>query len=157
MIDRSAAQELGDRTSVERRRHDEEAQVVAYERLRLQGQREAQIGVEAALMKLVEDDEANVIERRVALQAAREHALRHDFDPRAWSDTRVAAHAIADGLSDLLTQELGESVRGRSRGEPSWLEHHDRAVAEPLGVDEDERHSCRLAGSRGSLQNRRSR
>src|SRR5205814_2198162 len=55
--DRRAPEELCDRLAVERGRHDEEAQVGADVRLRAQREREPQIGVEAALVKLVEDDE----------------------------------------------------------------------------------------------------
>src|SRR5258706_11914334 len=64
-----AAKELGDGTTVERCGHDEHAQVVAYERLGLQRQRESEVGVEAALVEFVEDDKTDAVERWVALEA----------------------------------------------------------------------------------------
>ena len=50
---------------VERRRHDQHAQILAHRFLALETEREAEIGVEAALVKLVEKHAADVLERRV--------------------------------------------------------------------------------------------
>jgi hypothetical protein len=86
---------------VERGGHDEDAQVRAQQRLRLEREGEAEVGVDAALVELVEDDDAGVVERRVVLQHPREHALRDDLDARARSDARIEAHAVADGVADV--------------------------------------------------------
>ena len=70
-------------------------------------EREAEVGVEAALVKLVEDEKADAVERRIALQAAREHAFGDDLDARARADARVATHAIADRLANALRRAAG--------------------------------------------------
>ena len=56
--------------AVERRRHHQDAQVLAHVRLRIQAQRQAEIGVEAALVKLVEDHHRDAFERRRRVAAS---------------------------------------------------------------------------------------
>ena len=54
----------------------------------------AEVGVDRALVKLVEDDGADAAERRIAQQPARQHALGHDEHARILADATVA-HAVA--------------------------------------------------------------
>ena len=61
---RRVAEQSRDAGAVERRRHDEDAQIVAQARLRIERQREAEIGVERALVELVEQHGADAVERR---------------------------------------------------------------------------------------------
>ena len=145
--DRRVAEERRDGGSVERRRHDGDAKIVAHERLRAKRQREAEVGVDAALVELVEDEKADAVERRVVLQAPREDAFGDDLDARRAADARVAAHAIADRLADALAVQLGEPEGGGARRESPRLEHDDRAPVEPAGVEEGERNGRGFAGA----------
>ena len=52
--DRRVAEQLADPRAVERRRHHQDAQVLAQAGLRIARQRQAQIGIERTLVKLVE-------------------------------------------------------------------------------------------------------
>ncbi len=55
--------------------------------------------MQAALVKLVEQNRGDSFERRIALQHAREHAFGDDLDARALADARFQAHAIAHGFA----------------------------------------------------------
>jgi len=57
-----------DGVAIERGRHDQHAQVVAQLLLRFEHQREAQIPLQRALVKLVEEDRAVAVEGRVRRQ-----------------------------------------------------------------------------------------
>ncbi len=124
--DRCVAEQPGDRFSVERRRHDDDAQVVAEERPRAQREREAEVGVETSLVELVEHENADAVERRVALEPARQHAFGDDLDTRRASDAPLAAHAVADRLAHLLAAQVGQPPRRGARRHSPRLEHHDR-------------------------------
>src|SRR5262249_12661445 len=63
---RTAGQPRHGRT-VQRRGHDENAQLWSDELLGSQRECESKIGVQAALVELVEDEETDVLERRIAL------------------------------------------------------------------------------------------
>ena len=52
--DRRVAEQFADPRAVERRRHHQDAQILAQAGLRIAGQRQAQIGIERTLVKLVE-------------------------------------------------------------------------------------------------------
>ena len=69
-----------DARAVERRRHDEQAQVLPQRALRVERQREAEIGVERALVKLVEQHAGDAGKLGIIENHAREHALGDDFD-----------------------------------------------------------------------------
>ena len=55
---------LRDPRAVEGRGHDEEAQILAQAALRVERQREAEIGIEGALVELVEEHRRDAVERR---------------------------------------------------------------------------------------------
>ena len=79
--DRAAVEKRRHRGRVERRRHDDDPQVVA-RAPGLPRQRDREVGVDAALVKLVEDDRAEVGEQRIGLQARGQHAFGDDEQPR---------------------------------------------------------------------------
>ena len=150
--DRRIAEERRDGVAVERRRHDQDAQVGAYERLRAEREREPQVRVETALVELVEDDEANAVQRRITLQAPREDALGHHLDARVRSDACIAAHPVAHGRADALAAQLGDAIRRGASGEPPRFQHDDRLPSEPGRRLERCRNERGLAGARGRLQ-----
>src|SRR5690606_15952393 len=61
------AEETGDGRAVERGAHDEDSEVGAEEGAALEREREAEVGREGALVELVEDDEADAVERGVGV------------------------------------------------------------------------------------------
>ncbi len=145
---RCVAQPLRHRAGIERRRHGDHAQVVAQRRLRLAHQGEGKIGLQAALVQLVEDDAADAVERRIVLQHAQEEAVGHDFDTRLRPDLGVQSHAVADRLADLFAQSGRHAPRRGAGRQPPRLLHDDLAAGEPRRVEQRQRHARRLAGAR---------
>src|SRR5437868_5935040 len=98
-------------------------------------------------MELVEDDEADPVERRVVLQTPGEQGFGDDFHTRAPADAPLVPHAKADGVADGLTAQFGHSLRGRPRGEAARLEHDDGPARQPWLVEQRQRYACRFAGA----------
>ena len=122
------------------------------QRLGLQRERQAEVGVEAALVELVEDEKADPLERGIGLDQAGEHALGDHLEPGARADPRVPADAVADGRPDRLAELSRHVPCSRARREPPRLEQHDAPPSEPRLVEQRERHPRRLAGARRRLQ-----
>ena len=94
-------------------------------------QRETKIGVERPFMKLIEDHEPDIVEGRVALQHAGEHALGDDFDACVATDARVSADAKANPASDGFAEGGSHAIRRGACGDAPRLEHHDLAAVKP--------------------------
>ena len=79
--DRAAAEERRHRARIERRRHDDDAEIGARQP-RLLGEREAEVGVNAALVKLIDDERGDVAQQRILLQVGGQDAFGDDEQPR---------------------------------------------------------------------------
>ena len=110
--------------------------------------REPDVGVQAALVELVEQHGRDAVERRIALQHPREHAFGDDLDARALADARLEPHAVADGVADALAERRRHALGDGARREPARLEHDDALAARPRLVEQRERHDGALAGAR---------
>jgi hypothetical protein len=75
-------QQTGHTRAVDRRGHDDEAEIVA-QRHGVDGEREPEIAIEAALVELVEQHSRHAGQGRIVQDHAGEHALGHDLDPGA--------------------------------------------------------------------------
>ena len=100
--ERRIAEERAHPRAVERRRHDQKPQVLAQALLGVKREREAEIGVERALMELVEQHRRDPLERGIIENLPREHALGDDLDACALRDKALQAHAQADRLADFF-------------------------------------------------------
>ena len=129
-----------DRSGVERRRHDDEAQILA-RAPRLFGERDAEIGVHAAFVEFVEDDGPESGQQRILLESRGENAFggNEQARPRAKPplETDLPAYLVADGPAALI----GNALRDRARGHAPGLQQDDRAI-----VDKRGRNARRLAG-----------
>ena len=143
----AAPSKLGDARAVDRGRHREHAQLGRQVPLRVEREREADVGVQAALVVLVEQHCRDAFERRIALQHAREHAFGDDLDAGAFADARLEPHAEADGVADALAERGGHALGHGARCEPARLEHHDALAAHPGLLEQRERHDGALAGA----------
>jgi hypothetical protein len=150
--DRSAAQEPGDRGPVQRGRHHHDAQVVAEEGAALEGERQAEVGVETALVELVEDHRADPLQRRVRLEHPGEDALGDHLDAGVRPHPRVHPHTVAGGAAGPLAQEPRHPLRGGARCEAAWLQHHDPRAGEPPLAQERQGNACRLPRARWRLE-----
>ena len=150
------AQEARDARAVEGGGHHEEAQILPQAALRVERQREAEIGVEGALVKLVEKDRGDPFEGRIVEDHAGEHALGHDFDAGPAADLRAEANPQPDRLADLLAERPGHPVGCRAGGETSRFEEDELASAHPGLVEQRQRDAGRLAGARAARRGPRS-
>ncbi len=101
---------------VERRRHDQQTQIVAQHRLTVARQRQTQIGVQTALVEFIEQDGADALQARVVENHPREDALGHDLDSGVRTDPALQTRAITDGSASLLAKISGHAISGGARG-----------------------------------------
>ncbi len=150
--DRGVAEQRGDGGTIERRRHDEHPQVGAQHRPRFQHQRQPQVGLQAAFMEFVEDDEPGRGQLRVVLHHPGQDALGEHLDPGAWPHLGFAPDAEADRLPDAFAEQRGHPAGRGAGGEAPRLEHQDPPPPEPVGGPERERDQRRLPRPGGRLQ-----
>ncbi len=150
--DGGAVQQPGDRRAVQGGGHDQQAQVVAQDRLGLEAQRQAQIGVQAAFMELVEQDGADPFQGGIALELPDQDALGHDFDPGLRPDLAVHPDAVADGFADGFPQHVRHPAGCRAGGQSARLQHHDLRAGQPRLVQQRQRDAGGLAGAGRRLE-----
>ncbi len=148
-----AVEEAGDAGDVERGRHHQQAQVVPQELLRLTRQGEAQVRVEAAFVKLVEQHRADAFQRRVVENHTGEHALSDHLDPGVRADAGLQAGAVADGLAGAFAKGHGHALGGGAGGQSTRLQHQHPCTAQPRLVEQRQRHDRRLARARRGGEN----
>ena len=84
--------------------HDQQLEVWPQGLLRVARQCEAEIGIQRALVKFVEQHRGNAFEGRVVDHKARENAFGDHLDPRSLRDPRAEPHAQTDSVTDLLAK-----------------------------------------------------
>ncbi len=145
---------LADACAVERRRHDQKLEVLAQTLLDVASQREAEIGVERALVELVEQDGGDARERGVVEHHAREDPLGHDLDAGRARDLGAEADAVAHRRADRLA-ECRRHARRRGAGrKPARLQHEHLLALGPWLLGQNQRHPRGLAGAGRSDQDR---
>ena len=103
--------------------------------LRVERQRKAEIGVEGALVELVEQHGGDAVEGRVVEDHAGEHALGHHLDAGLAADLRAEANPQADGLADRFAERLRHALRCGAGGEAARLEQDELAARDPGFVE----------------------
>ncbi len=102
--DRRVIQQFCDPRAVERRRHDEKAQILAQYGRGVEAEREGEIGVERALVEFVENHQRDAGKAGIVQNHAGEDALGHDFEARFRRHKRLRANPEADALPDALAE-----------------------------------------------------
>jgi hypothetical protein len=121
-------EEFRNARAVNCRRHDEKTQIFAQGALRIERKRKPEIGVERALMELVEKHRAHAFERWVVEDHPGENAFSDDFDARFRRMQRFHPHAEADRLADFLAKRRRHPLRRRPRRKASGLEQQELAT-----------------------------
>ena len=134
--------------------HDEEQEVRAQGAADLQGKRQAEVGVQRALVEFVEDHATDAGQVGRGLEHPRQDAFGHDLD--AGARHRLAADAVADLGPDAFAEAFGEALGGGAGGDAARLEQEDAAgkagfeqVAAGRGW------SCRRRAAPGARRGRR--
>ena len=86
------AQKLCHARAVDRRRHDQKPQILAQSLLRVARQRQAEIGIQRALVKFVEKNCGDTVEHGIVEDQSREDALGDDLDAGAGGYFGAEAH-----------------------------------------------------------------
>jgi hypothetical protein len=145
-----------DRGGVEGGGHDDDRQVGPGAALELAQEGEAEVAVEVALVELVEDDDADVLQRRVGVELAGEQALGDEAQAGRGGGGGLEADLVADAAADGLADALGDALGRHAGGDPSRLQDQDLAVgAGEAGVEEGERDAGGLAGAGRGLDDER--
>jgi hypothetical protein len=140
--DRAAAEVLRHAPGIQRRRHDDQTQIVA-RAPRLPCQREPEIGMDAALVKLVDHDGPHVMHERILLQTRGEHAFRGQNQLRLRAQAAIESDVPSHLAAKRPALFLRDPVRDRSRGHAPGLQHQDAARRHQRRRD-----ARRLAGAR---------
>ncbi len=129
--DGSVAEKLRNPRAVERRRHRQDAQVIAQAALAVEREGKPQIGIERALVELVEQHRADAGKLGIIEDHAREHALGDDLDARLRPRFRDHPRAQSDAFADALATRSAPCARRRPRGDAARLQHQDLSTLEP--------------------------
>ncbi|KPC04970.1 Uncharacterized protein AC501_1782 [Pseudomonas amygdali pv. lachrymans] len=131
----------------QRGRHQQNLQrlIVTKQLTTIEAQGQCQIGVQTALMKLIENQQPHTFQRRVVLQATRENPLSHDFNTRLRTDPTFQTDSITHRLTDLLAQLTGQPLGGCSCGQSPRLQHQNGLPGQPGFLKQRERHTRGLA------------
>jgi hypothetical protein len=149
------SEEDRDRARVESRRHDENAKLRSEAFAGVQGERQAEIRLEVALVEFIEDDQCHAVEGGISLEASGENAVGDDLDPGRAGYPALVTGGQTDSLSDTLAEERSHPCGRSTSCDPTGLEQ-EYAPVHPWLVQKAEGDDCRLAGAWLSLKDRSS-
>lgn len=90
---------------------------------------EQEVDVQAALVRLVDDQRVVRLQQRVGLRFGEQDAVRHQLHGRARREVVGKAHLVADHLAERRAELLGNPAAGRRRSEAPRLRMADQARA----------------------------
>ncbi len=132
---------------IDRRRSHDQLEIASFREQALQIA-EQEIDVEAALVRLVEDDRVVVREPRIGLRLGEQDAVGHELDQRGIRNLIGEAHLEADEIADAGTELARDATRDRARGNPTRLRAADQPGATAPGRETQFRQLRRLARTR---------
>lgn len=121
---------------VQRGGHDDDTQVRPDGGLHFAQHGQGQVGVDAALVKLVEHDAAHAFKEGVVLQPAGEDAFGQDMQPRGFADLALEADGVADFFAEAPAAFAGDARGAGARGDAAGLQHQQRLPAHERGVEQ---------------------
>ena len=145
--DGGAGEHLGQRLWIERCRHHHDAQILAQRLLSFDAKCQPEIGIQAALVKLIEDHATHAAKRRIRLQHAGQNAFSEHLDARIAAHFGFEPGAVADGVSDRFSEQRRHAIRDRACGETPRFEHQDPAALEPRAVQQQQGHEGAFTGA----------
>ena len=138
--------------AVERCRHRQELELGARFALHPADQGERQVGEQAALVKLVEENGADAVEERIALQALDEDPFGHEEDAGVAGEVALEADLPADLAPERPALFVGDPPGSGAGGDPPRLEDEDLLRPGDPGRRQRWRHAGRFSGPRRRLQ-----
>jgi hypothetical protein len=122
--DGAVSEKMRDRSGVESGRHDKEAECGPGALQPLE-QSQGKVGVEMALVKLIEHDHIDTSEVGISGQAASQNALGDKVEPGMGARYIFEANLITDGVADLFAEFPRHATRGQTGGDAARLKHQD--------------------------------
>jgi len=141
---RRAVEMLREALGIDGRRGDDQLQVGPPGQQLLQVA-EQEIDVQAALVRLVDDDRLVGVQVGIALRLGKQDAVGHQLDPAVRRGLVVEADLDADAGADLGLQLLRQAGRHRAGGQPARLGVADQAAGADAEIEADFRQLRRLA------------
>ena len=89
---------------------------------------EEEVDVEAALVRLIDDDDFVLREVRVGEGFGEQHAVGHQFDDGGVAGFFVKTHLVADGITERRIELLGDARGDAARGDAARLGVGDGAA-----------------------------
>ena len=117
----------------------------------MSSQAEGEVGLETALVKLVEDDATYAVEGRIIGHATAEDALGHNLDTRLGRYLSLETYLIAYGSAHWFVQQLCHAHGYLSGCHAAWLKNDDAAFGQCL--EHGERQQRRFSGTGGRYDN----
>ena len=108
---------------------------------------EQKVDVQAALVRLVDDDRLVGVQIRIGLRLGEQDAIGHQLDPAFRRRFIVETDLDADAGADLRLQFLRQPRRHRTGGQPARLGMTDQAARADAEIEADFRQLRRLARS----------
>ncbi len=90
---------------------------------------EQEVDVQAALVRLVDDQRVVRLQQRIGLRLGEQDAVRHQLDGCARREVVGEAHLVADHLAERRAEFLGDAAAGRRCGQAPRLRMADQARA----------------------------
>ena len=125
---------LGKPLGVDRGAGDDHLQVGAL-RQELLEVAEDEIDVEAALVRLVDDQRVVAAQHPIALDLGEQNAVGHHLHERGLADLVGEAHGVADVVAELRSDLLGDPLGDRAGGHPARLRVADHPVDATSGLE----------------------
>src|SRR5690606_32300734 len=122
---------VGQSITIECGGHDQHPKVLSQYLLNLPGENKGKVGMEAAFMEFVEEDEANVLQRIVPLNHSRQYAFRYNLQSGGSTHLVFETDAVTYGLADLFFKQLCHAHRHRPRSQPSRFQHDNLSSFQP--------------------------
>ena len=88
---------------------------------------EQKVDVQAALVRLVNDQRVVGLEQRIALRFGQQNAVRHQLDRSALLQPVGKTHLVAHHLAQRRLQFFGDALGHAAGGNPAWLRVADQA------------------------------
>ncbi len=130
---------MTDRSTIQRRRHHQQAQLGTKQPLSFQAEGETGVGLQAAFVKLVEQHGAVVVQARIGLKQPGENPFRDDLDAGLRADLGIQPHPVSDGGSDRLSERGGHALCCGSRRQPTRFEQQQFLAGEPRFIEQSQR------------------
>ena len=123
------SQKAGKARAIQRRGHDDKAQIGPQNRPGFKRQGKAEIGIEMPFMRLVEQHGRDTREFLILEDLRDENRLGHDQNAGLGAAPAVHPGEIADGFARSFAQHFGHALGRRPRRHPAWRKDDDTAAA----------------------------